>query len=102
MTTQEFPVLWINWTFTSICISGAHPKSEKCSNCTLGISVPEPTDNGGNKGDTSYTCHCEFRQTPTCDTEDCELEIYESFGVSLGNTNPPHKTEQVNKGVTVE
>jgi hypothetical protein len=91
----------MNWTFTSICISGAHHKPEKCRNCMLGISVPESTDNGSNKCDTSYRCHCEFSQTPTCDIEDCELESCESLSVSL-NTSPAHKTEQVNKGATVE
>jgi hypothetical protein len=68
----------------------------------LGISVPQSTDNGSNNCDTSYMCHCEFRQTPTCDIEDCALEGYESLSVSHFNTSPSHKTEQVNKGVTVE
>jgi len=66
------------------------------------MSVPESTDNGSNKCDTSNMCHCEFRQTPTCDTEDCELESYESRSVSPFNTSPSHKTEQANKGVRVE
>lgn len=33
--------------------AGAHHKSEKCSNCMLGISVHESTDRGSNKCDTS-------------------------------------------------
>jgi hypothetical protein len=58
--------------------AGAHHKSEKCSNCMIRISVHESTGGGSNKCDTSNMCHCEFRQTPTCDTGDCELESYES------------------------
>lgn len=68
----------------------------------LGISVHESADNGSNKCDTPYMCHCELRQTPPCDTEVCELESYESLSVSPFNTSPSHKTEQANKGVTVE
>ncbi|GFG33175.1 hypothetical protein Cfor_06759, partial [Coptotermes formosanus] len=63
----------------STATAGAHHKPEKCRNCMLGISVPESTDNGSNKCDTSYRCHCEFSQTPTCDIEDCELESCESL-----------------------
>ena len=102
MSTQEVPELWMNWTFTFICISGAHHKSEKCRNCMLGVSVHESTDSGSNKCDTSDMCHCEFRQTPTCDTGDCELENYDSPSVSPFNASPSHKTEQANKGVTME
>jgi hypothetical protein len=83
-------------------ISGAHHKSEKCRNYTLGAPVLESENTVGNKCDTPYKRDCELGQMPSCDMEDCEPASCESLGASI-NTGPSHvKTELVSKAVTGE
>jgi hypothetical protein len=77
----------------SIHISGAHHKPETCSE-----KIMENT--ASNNCCTARECECGFKQTPTCDIEDCELESSQSSSASL-STRPSHeKTEQVSKAGT--